>query len=243
MHNEFLAMLPHTKLDAEPIVRSHDTIVVPEDMVLERAVASALHTGQSVVMKAGEYQLRTPLVIRGKLNIRSDGGLVSILGTCVLAGGAGAGGHIKGISFVGQGDDSIRVESGTWSFHNCSMGCSYSARSSSALWVAGGKVSLFACVVGQATNGIAACGSAVVEAEMSKISGAHFGAGAADSASVNSTNTHEIICMLYVFVCFVICTRTCYVYTLEHMCSLTALCLSSLCHHAPSCVFVLLSCK
>ena len=185
MHNEFLAMLPHTKLDAEPSVRSHDTIIVPEDMVLERAVASALHTGQSVVMKAGEYQLRTPLVIRGKLNIRSDGGLVSILGTCVLAGGAGAGGHIKGFSFVGQGDDSIRVESGTWSFHNCSMGCSYSARSSSALWVAGGKVSLFACVVGQATNGIAACGSAVVEAEMSKISGAHFGAGAADSASVN----------------------------------------------------------
>lgn len=69
---------------------------------LERGVAVALQTGQNVVVKAGEYHLKAPLVVAGKLHMRTDGGTVRINGTCVLAG-AGSGGHIKGVEFVGQG--------------------------------------------------------------------------------------------------------------------------------------------
>jgi hypothetical protein len=80
------------------------------------------------------------------------------------------------------------TEGGTWVFGNCNMSCdeSSAARSCCALWVASGKVSLFECLIGQgAMNALAACGDAVVEADMCKIAGSVFGAGAADHASLD----------------------------------------------------------
>ena len=83
------------------------------------------------------------MVVRGKLNLRADaGGAVRVFGTWVLgACDNGAGGHIKGVTFEGQGEDSIRVEGGTWSFHNCIICCNPSpSLSCSALLVQSGKV-------------------------------------------------------------------------------------------------------
>ena len=189
---DFLAMLRPPTVPTSPHASVREFIVVPEDMSLERAVAAGIQTGQHVVVKPGEYNLSATLCVPGRLNLRADangaGGEVRILGTCVFTGphaSGGTGGHVKGIAFVGYGGDCIRVEGGVWSFHNCSFECTLSPvrLSSSALWVSCGKVSLFACTVGQAaTNGIVACGNAAVEADMCKISGAIFGVGCADSA-------------------------------------------------------------
>ena len=187
----FRAMLPQMQQispqqrgPGDPI-HSRDAIFVPSEMGLLAAVSVALKTGRSIVVKSGDYELQAPLVVHGKLAVRGEGGPVRVLGTCVLGG---AGGHVKGVSFVGQGDDAVRVESGTWSFHNCTMACTpSSARSCSALWVAGGQVSLFGCSIfgcGEATNGLVGCGDAKLHADMCQISEARFGAGAADSSLV-----------------------------------------------------------
>jgi hypothetical protein len=103
-YQNFHSLLPSVYRTAPANARARDVIVVPEEMGLVRAVAAALETGKGVVVKAGDYELQSPLVVRGKLTVRAEGP-VRILGTCVLGGS----GHVKGLSFVGQGDDALRV--------------------------------------------------------------------------------------------------------------------------------------
>ena len=109
--NDFLALLPqHVRCVSsaeQQRARTRDwSILVPEDMSLERAVVIASESGQAVVLRPGDHVLETPLLVRGKVAIRAEGGVARILGTTVFGSGSG---HVKGLTFVGQGDDSIRV--------------------------------------------------------------------------------------------------------------------------------------
>jgi len=100
--NDFLAMLSHGSPVSEPRSRARDFITVPDEMCLERAVSIAPQSGQAVVLKPGDYCLEAPLVVCGKLNMRAEGGIARIHGTCVFCG-SGAGGHVKGVAFCSQG--------------------------------------------------------------------------------------------------------------------------------------------
>ena len=109
--NDFLGMFPQNvrcmSSAEQQRARTRDwSILVPEDMSLERAVVIASESGQAVVLRPGDHVLETPLLVRGKVAIRAEGGVARILGTTVFGSGSG---HVKGLTFVGQGDDSIRV--------------------------------------------------------------------------------------------------------------------------------------